>query len=398
MLWNPKRPAPNQSSPMADLNTVLTRMDLLNLVWAKPTTQITKEYGVKLVAVLKACEALGIPRPTTGHWSKVPFGKAPPTPALPSPSPGMPESTTFAEWGSRKWNRRPKEVQAPSGEAKPALPEPEPEVVKWHDAVRRTRTAYRGGGKHHKYGTVLSKSGHPCLWLSVTPEHLDRGLRLMNRFAWILEEHGFKFADPEEGKDAIRLVYVSSETEVGFSITEQVERYPRELKPEEKGRSYIYDQWRYRPTGRLRLMISEYYPHGARKSWGDGKNTKLDDKLADAVPEFEACAKAIYAHELETKEWHRRYEEDQRRREQAEAQKRKEAERKAAFVAAAANWSAAQQLRNFREVCEKRFRGQKHDRSLTKAQDDWLKWVDEVISGSDPLTAGFLEPLEKLQT
>ena len=383
---------------MADLNTVLTRMDLLNLVWAKPTTQITKEYGVKLAAVLKACAALGIPRPTRGHWSKVPFGKAPPTPSLPTPGPGMPESTTFAEWGSRKWTRRRKEVETPPAEAKPASAEPEPEVVKWHDAVRRTRAAYRGGGKHYKYGTVVSKNGHPSLWLSVTLESLDRGLRLMNRFAWMLEEHGFKFVDPEEGKDSIRLVYASSETEVGFSITEQVERYPRELKPEEKGRSYIYDQWRYRPTGRLRLMISEYYPHGARKSWGDGKNAKLEDKLAEAVPEFEACAKAIHAAELASKERQQRWQEEQRLREEAQALKRKEAERREALLAAAGSWSAARQLREFRDACEVRLRSGSPGGCLGKTQEAWLQWANGVIAETDPLTAGFLKSLENPTT
>jgi hypothetical protein len=273
---------------------------------------------------------------------------------------------------------------------------PEIAPIKWHVAVQKTRSAHRGGAVDYKYGTLNGKPGHVHLRLSVTRGCLDRGLQLLNQLAWLLEEAGFKFVMPEAGKTLIKLVYGSSETELEFSLRENVERYERELKPEEKGRDrdYIWDRWKYRPTGQLRLHIAEYYPRGGQKSWSDGKNTRLETKLADAVTAFAVCAKEKHVRELEAQTRQLRWKEEERLRQEAEARKRKEAERRTVLVTAATNWSTAQRLRAFRGACEARLRRTTPDGALTKPQDDWLGWVDQVITDTDPLTAGFLRALE----
>ncbi len=271
--------------------------------------------------------------------------------------------------------------------------------IKWHAAVQKTRAAYRGGDVDRKYGTLYPKSEYSHLSLSVTPGCLDRGLQLLNQLASLLENNGFTFEAPEKGKTQIRLVYAATATEVGFFIKEEVERYERELKPEEKGKDlhYIWDRWRYKPTGKLRLIITEFHPEGARKSWGDGKNTKLEDKLVDAGPDFVVCAQGKRAQQLEWAERERRWEEEARLRREAEAREREEKDRREVLFGAAKNWRETEQLQAFRVACEARLRRNSPDGALNQLQTGWLEWVDAVIRDTNPLTAGFLKRLEQPQ-
>lgn len=47
-----------------------SKEDLEHLVWAKPTTQIAKDFGVSDKAVEKWCKAYGIEKPQRGYWAK----------------------------------------------------------------------------------------------------------------------------------------------------------------------------------------------------------------------------------------------------------------------------------------------------------------------------------------
>ena len=192
------------------------------------------------------------------------------------------------------------------------------------------------------------------------------------------------------------LIYKPTGTELSFLLKEEVERYERELTPEEKTKSisYIWDRWRHRPTGRLRLLLNEYHPEGCQKSWGEGKNTKLEDKLTDAASGFVFCAQGKHAQHLEWAERDRRWEEAARQRREEEERKKKEDERRAVLVTAAKKWSDAAALKTFRAACEARLRNVSQGGTLTRPQEDWLAWVDLVIEESDPLTSGFLKRLE----
>lgn len=374
----------------ADSTGSFSRNDLYELVWAKPATQIARDLAVTPALVLRACKLLNVPRPTTGHWVKLEHGQTPPRPALPSVEPGAMVSVTLDQLRQRK---RAEVAEAPPPPSPTAAEE---ESGKWHFAVRKSKTALRGGIVDNKYGTIIPKRDHHHLNISVTRASMDRALLLLNQLAWRLEELGFIFKAPKQGESLFSLIYGPTDTELTFLLREEVERYERELKPEEKNKDpiFIWNRWLHRPTGRLRLQINEYHPPGAQKSWGDGKNTKLEDKLADAAPGFVLCAQGKHAQHLEWAERQRRWDEEARQRREAEERKRKEDERRATLFTAAKNWSHATALRAFRAACEARLRSASQGGVLSKPQEDWLAWVDVVIEESDPLTSGFLKRLE----
>jgi hypothetical protein len=375
---------------MTNMAQSFSREDLYELVWAKPATHIARELAIKPAAVLKACKLLNIPRPTTGHWVKLEHGQSPLRPALPAVEPGTPVTVTLDEPMRRKKTAK-AEALAHSSPASA-----EEETTKWHVAVQKTKTALRAGTINDKYGTIIPKREHPHLSISISRACIDRALLVLNQLAWRLEEMEFNFKAPEQGKSQFTLIYKPTGTELSFLLKEEVERYERELTPEEKTKSisYIWDRWRHRPTGRLRLLLNEYHPEGCQKSWGEGKNTKLEDKLTDAASGFVFCAQGKHAQHLEWAERDRRWEEAARQRREEEERKKKEDERRAVLVTAAKKWSDAAALKTFRAACEARLRNVSQGGTLTRPQEDWLAWVDLVIEESDPLTSGFLKRLE----
>jgi len=77
-----------------------SRIELYELVWAKPMTHLAKELGLSDVGLRKICVKFGIPLPLRGYWSRLQFGKQDPRPALPfennNPQIRLPDEDTAA--------------------------------------------------------------------------------------------------------------------------------------------------------------------------------------------------------------------------------------------------------------------------------------------------------------
>jgi hypothetical protein len=374
---------------MNNKNTTLSRPELMEMVWSKPTTRIAAEYGVPVTSVILACAHLNVPRPRAGHWSAVKFGTAPSRPPLPPIAAGQPQSTALAEWGRRNRKRVPRvTASAPPPAAEPPVVEKGP----LHAVAAKTLAAYRGAETDRKYGLLNAKTAKPHLRLAVRPESLDRAVGLVSRLLTKLEQKGFTFVSDEKRPDHINTVFAATKTEVDWYVQELQERYQRELKPEEKDRSWIWDQWRYRPLGRLRIAIAEYHPiKGAAQSWGDGKNQKLDGKLDEIAEGFVVFTQGKHAADLASEQRRREWAEESRLREEREAWQKAEEKRRDVFKEAATQWEAAQELQAFREACEGTLRSKlPAGGELSLRATKWLAWADDVVNAMDPLRGNFL--------
>lgn len=367
----------------------ITREAMFDLVWTKPVTTIAKELGVSTATVIRECERMRVPRPTSGHWTKLEHGKAPARPALPSLVESVPHNATSTD--TRKKPRT--EAVVPPFGSTPAVVEDS--AIDWHPMVKMTKTAFRSTGSDPRTDVIYPKGDAPHIWIGVTKLHLDRALLILNQLAWQLEKNGFVFEMPEKGKSQIRLVYASTKTEVAFLIREETERYERELRADEKKAEYVWNRWKQRSTGKLKLLINEYHPQGARKSWGDGKHAKLEDKISDAVTSFVICAQGKHAKEMEWQEQRRRWDEEAKKRREEEEKQKREQERRDVISAGADRWTKAKQLMDFRAACEARLRSVMPEGELSAGQRDWLTWFDAVIKDTDPLQSGFLARLER---
>ena len=54
---------------------ILSRRRLFEFVWAKPMTQLARQFGVPPKHLAEACDRHDIPRPAPGHWQKLAYGK-----------------------------------------------------------------------------------------------------------------------------------------------------------------------------------------------------------------------------------------------------------------------------------------------------------------------------------
>jgi hypothetical protein len=54
---------------------ILSRGRLFELVWAKPMTELARQFGVRARHLARACDRHDIPRPEPGHWQKLVYGK-----------------------------------------------------------------------------------------------------------------------------------------------------------------------------------------------------------------------------------------------------------------------------------------------------------------------------------
>lgn len=53
----------------------ITRYQLYEKVWAKPMTQLSKEFGLSDVGLAKICRKHGIPLPERGYWARIQAGQ-----------------------------------------------------------------------------------------------------------------------------------------------------------------------------------------------------------------------------------------------------------------------------------------------------------------------------------
>src|SRR5689334_9410269 len=68
---------------MSDTAIRLTREQLYDAIWSKPTTQLAREWGISDVAIAKWCKKLDIPKPKPGYWQRLQAGRQTVKPPLP---------------------------------------------------------------------------------------------------------------------------------------------------------------------------------------------------------------------------------------------------------------------------------------------------------------------------
>ena len=68
----------------------LDRLPLYEAVWSTPISHLAKRWGVSSTQVVDACQKLNVPRPASGHWTRLALGQVLP----PTPLPEHPDGVT----------------------------------------------------------------------------------------------------------------------------------------------------------------------------------------------------------------------------------------------------------------------------------------------------------------
>lgn len=142
-------------------------------------------------------------------------------------------------------------------------------LVNPHPLVKQTRDDLRSSNTS-EYGVFWRGNG--CLDLRVSPESLNRALRILDAFIKAAERLDWNVSVGGHN-DRDTFVVVSSE-KIEFGIEEKVRRTehvvtPQETRKKARGEYVREVRWDFNPTGKLTIRIKEYQAGCLRKTWSD---------------------------------------------------------------------------------------------------------------------------------
>jgi hypothetical protein len=377
---------------VADEETRLTREELYERVWTKPTTKVAKELGISDVALAKICTKLNVPKPPLGYWRQVEVGQRVRKPPLPKAS---------RTGRNEIWIRATeKKIQVDTQD--PALAEllkferdPANKIIvrdslrNAHPLVAQTRDAL-ANGRTDEYGRVWPDhpKGHH-LDIRVSKNCLRRALLILNALLKGLESRGFSIEPAKDGWRTTRII--AGGVEVRFYLMEKVDRSERVASPKEKKEHYGYQpRWLFTPTGKLIFAIDTYQDVG-KKRWADKKATPLEQQLNDVVIGVLTAAAASRVEEARRKEEERRRADEQRRREELARIQAEEEKRQAALELEVDLWTTSRNILAFLEACEEAIAGRFGPVEPDSREGNWLLWARTYANRLNPLKNGRLE-------
>lgn len=272
---------------------VYSREQFHELVWSRPMTELSKEFGLSDVALHKICRRHDVPNPPPGWWAKKTAGKKVVQARLPKLRDGISDRIVITGGELR---REPEVMAAAREKARVIASSGASDDRADHPIIRRTVAQLRRG-KRGPTGLV-STGGPNVIKCETTPASVDRLGTALRRITAAVAQQGFELGAGEKGA-----CFVSGEESVGFSISETYRRVKheltqKELAEEEKwkrkrerqrlsnSRDWIsrprFPEWDYVPTGQLSFELEYIYCEGSpRRTFRDGKVQRLEDMAGE---------------------------------------------------------------------------------------------------------------------
>lgn len=348
----------------------ITREQLYELVWSRPTTTIAKELGISDVAVSKICKKLNVPKPKLGHWAKKQHGKRVRQTPLPPLKPGTPERYTIHPTESKGF---PPEVQNIIDHQRDYENNEENIIVVKdtlhgsHRLVSQTSKSLSTAYKDTYKRLELRSEGLDIL---VTKDSTGRSLRIMDALLKALEKRGYPVS-LEEGSTTVLL----QDRKLSFGITETVKRI--ELT-EGIDVEYSWErEWEYIPTGKLSLEIKEHF-HG-QKAIRDGKTQRLEDCLNRFILLLVKSAEVMKIEEVEREAQWREYEKEREIEQLARRKRELDIVRSDQLLKSSTEWQRCMMMRTYIDAV-KASKPRQSDQSEIEA---WITWADDKIDSME---------------
>lgn len=219
-----------------------------------------------------------------------------------------------------------------------------------YEISRQTLRALRES-RPNNYGQYCGD--YRALDVAVGKDSFERVVALIDRLFDVLAEGGI---DPKlEHIDRAQVLVVDGE-KFRFRFAERLTKTPHQPTPEERARvrrGETYPRvpaWDYGGSGSLRLELAEGTSHYHATTWEDGKQGRVEDRLAEVVPTIRRLVVAIKERRVRAEEQARIYAARESERYRLESARKKGAERVRSLVGEAARWHEATLLRRFAEA------------------------------------------------
>lgn len=348
------------------------RNKLYEEVWKEPATKVAKTYGVPYGFLRKTCEELKVPLPSSGHWSRVKFGKNVKVPPLPNFTGEETISVEYKKPSPITVQRIEKPLtdfeQFCSTLSVPlSLKNPHPII----EATLMFKKSKREGIEYSKRLVIKSSD-----------EQKKRILLIMDTLFKSIERWGAE------------IKHLGNKSEVWFkdekfkiAIREKTKRVKhiktaKELLDEKIGRYSWAPSYDYPFTGELILTLESAYP----KEWKDTSVVKIESLLGEVVLRiFDTFEKLKLRSEERKKmeyEWRQAELERQRVREMREYEYKKVQE----LENLASDHKKAQEIREFIHRL-KVHSDQLDDITEIARINDYIIWSELKANWLDPLTA-----------
>jgi hypothetical protein len=394
--------------PEAKNYSGLSREELYELAWTTPMIRLAKDFGLSDQGLRKVCITKQIPLPKAGYWAKVAVGRIPSRPPLPEFS----EVKRKARHTRALRERKAVQVAESANWQPPSAGDEGP--ISWHRAISEFRKdvaelakkaerhkavsqweAERPGKEHPDrkrfdiYGdwkyrvdrgelVLDTHKRHP---FRVSLSHWQRGLLVLNAILNRASADGYQVAMSKEGD---RIEIARGEFTVTLRITEKMEPgYRKEYRSWNKTFENVKV---LTPTGRLSVLVEP--GAGGETAVTDSVGAYLEKRLDEVMTLISKKVTATEKWTNERNEWHRQYEEEQRR--QQEAERAREAERQrlakeaaldAAIVKEAESWGKANSVRQYLEELDSRLA---KGGITTDGYSEWRTRAEAVIRDLDP--------------
>jgi hypothetical protein len=393
---------------MNNQSIVLTREQLYEKVWSQSISSLAKQWGISDVGLAKICKRHNIPRPGLGHWARKQHGYN----SIQPPLPQLKGESIIEIQPVKKQSRLldPKQTQEAAQktacekemESQVIVPktliDPHPLVAKTEKSLRTAKPDDRGILRAHGPGTLCAV---------VSPNSIDRAMRIFNTLIKALEEREIKVKveDTEirgsqyysygrnfaQGKT---LVSVLGEW-VEIGLEEHANRKDHELTQKEKeeqrkyGRVFFRPKYDFFPNGRLILQIKNVHSGHVRHTWSDTAGKRLENLLNSFIVGLTDAAVDIRASMLERERDALEREERRRKAEEEEIRRRHEEQRFKSLEEQAANWHRSLNIRRYVEAVRKMAVWKFGSIDPGSKLDKWITWASRQANRLDPLIMSF---------
>ncbi len=319
----------------------ITRDQLYEAIWSKPTTAVAKDFEISDVAVAKICKKLDVPKPKLGYWAKKQHGKRVRQIPLPPLKPGTPETYTIHPSASFSL---PEEVQDIINQQHDFENDETNQIIV-KDTLRgahslvsqslaKLSSAYKG-----QYNRL--SLGVNTVDICVGKDSVRRALRIMDALIKALEVRGYRVS--LEGEHNSTTTVKIQDQQIAFGITEAVKRIE---VIQDDDREYSWGRnWDYIPTGTLTLEIKERF-HG-QKVIRDGKTQQLEDCLNRFILLLVKSAEIMKIENIEREARRREYEKERERKQLARRKHELEMARTEQLFKSANDWQQCQMVRTY---------------------------------------------------
>ncbi|WP_153042738.1 hypothetical protein [Rufibacter ruber] len=343
------------------LSHILNREELYHMVWQEPATQLALRYGIPYHDFKKICDALAIPLPGSGHWSKVRAGKESPMVALPTDYSGPSETIIQPVLKKQKASLISSIQKEAEADHKSALKVPtrltDPDKLIIAAKVQlEKKDTYLRDGLLSIYGEYLN--------IRISPANINRALRFMDALVKSLKLRGYQIRITRYSTLA---VVEGEEFEISLreKLTRIIEKTTR------------WGSHSYAPSG---ILIFKIGPNYRSKEWRDGKQL-LENYLTDIIATLELKGQkekeARIQRQFKEKE---RQERDRIQREYEQLQE-KELLRFKNLLQQAQQWKQAKILREF---ITDRASHAMNNKNNTVDLTEWINWANQKADWYDP--------------